>query len=271
MATRNAKELAYLYDLFVVPGWREVFDEIVDETIATPEPGRVLDLECGTGGYAVALAGKLGPDAEIVGVDDSPERLEIARGKAEMQRVEKVSFAEGTLEASGQPDADFDLVIADASMSRPERLGAIFAELARVARPGATVAIKLTTRGSFDEFFSIFWEALHEAGLDHLTPQLEALITERPTVTEVEKLARHAGLRHIHSVTRKEEFDFADARSFFTSPLIETFFLNDWLALLPDAEAESRVRRNLATIIDRERHHMDFDVSIKATVIVAQR
>lgn len=271
MAVKDAKEQACLYDLFIVPGWREVFDEMVDAEVAVPKQGRVLDAECGTGGYAVALAAKLGADSEVVGVDSSPERLEIARGKAEMQKVNNVSFTRGGLEDSGQADDDFDLVIADASMHRPERLGAVFNELARVARPGATVAVKLTTRGSFDEFFSIFWEALHEAGLDDLTPQLEALITERLTTDDAEHLARQAGLRHVRSVTQKERFDYADARSFFSAPLIEHSFLDDWLAILPNEDEAGRVRQKLSRLIDRERHHMDFDVSIKATLVIGQK
>jgi ubiquinone/menaquinone biosynthesis C-methylase UbiE len=268
---KDAREQAYLYDLFIVPAWREVFDEMVDEEVEMPQQGRVLDAQCGTGGFAVALAARLGPDAEVIGIDDSPEKLELARGKAEMQKVTRVSFHHGTLENLEHAPADFDLVIADASMHPHGRLKSVFAELLRIARPGATVVIKLTTHGSFDEFFSIYWEALHDAGLDALTPQLEALITERLTIAEVEELASQAGLRHIRSVTRKERFDYADAKTFLDAPLIENFFLEDWLAMLPGEAATRRVRQNLTRIIDEERHHMDFDVSIKATLVIGQK
>ena len=85
------------------------------------------------------------------------------------------------------------MVIGDASMLPTGEVGAAFRELTRVARPGATVALKLTTRGSFDEFFSIYWEALHDIGLEELTPQLEGLITERLTVTQSKESAAAAG------------------------------------------------------------------------------
>ncbi len=268
---KTATEMAYLYDLYIVPVWREVFDQLVDEHVTLPPEGKILDAECGTGGYAVELSAKLGAKAEVVGVDSSHERLELARAKATVQYLKHIHFAQGSLDALGQADEDFDLVIGDASMLKPERIGAAFSELARVAKPGATVALKLTTRGSFDEFFSIYWEALHDLDLEEVTPQLEGLITERLTVTQAEQLARAAGLKHVRSVTRKEEFDFNDAAAFLSAPLIENSFLDGWLKILPDAKAARQARAAVSRLIDRERHEMDFDVSIKATLIIGQK
>lgn len=268
---KTATEMAYLYDLYIVPMWREVFDQLVDEEVTPPPEGKILDAECGTGGFAVDLSGKLGAKVEVVGVDSSAERLGLARAKALAQHLKHINFEQGSLTALGQADEDFDLVIGDASMLKLEQIGAALVELARVAKPGATVALKLTTRGSFDEFFSIYWEALHDLGLEEVTPQLENLITERLTVTHVEQLAKAAGLKHVRSVTRKQEFDFNDATEFLSAPLIETSFLGDWLKILPDAKAIKQARAALSTIIDRERYEMDFYVSIKATLIIGQK
>jgi hypothetical protein len=41
----------------------------------------------------------------------------------------------------------------------------MFAEMVAVAAPGATIALALPTASSFGEFFSIYWEALHNTGL----------------------------------------------------------------------------------------------------------
>jgi len=268
---KSDKELAYLYDLYIVPTWRELFDRLVDEEVKLPDQGRLLDAGCGTGSYAIDLSARLGPKAEVVGVDSSDERLELARAKAQVKKLRHINFAPGSIEALGLADEDFDLVIGDASMLPPERIATAFTELARVAKPGATVVLKLTTRGSFDEFFSIFWEALHDLEWEQFTPQLETLITECPTAAAAEQLAVSAGLRHVRSVTSKERFDYADAAAFLAAPLIETFFLAAWLEMLPNADAVRRMRRTLVEIIDRERHHMAFDVSIKATLVIGQK
>src|SRR5262245_25212977 len=268
---RDAKEMAYLYDLYVAPGWCEAFDQMVDDEVELPKEGRFLDAECGTGGYSIDLSIRGGAKTEVVGVDPSPEKLLLARGKAEVKKVDLVEFREGSLQSLKFDDGEFDLVIGDASMASPSEIGPSLAELTRVAKYGATVVLKLTTRGSFDEFFSIYWESLYNLGLLDYTPQLEGLITERMTVSDAEQIAIDSGLKHVRSVTRKERFDYSDGNEFFNSPLIETFFLNDWLAILPDEETRRQVREQMARIIDEDRHNMDFDVSIKATLIIGQK
>jgi ubiquinone/menaquinone biosynthesis C-methylase UbiE len=268
---RDAKELAYLYDLYIVPQWREPFDQILDEGLKLPEEGKYLEVGCGTGGYAIDLAARAGAKTSVVGVDPNVERLALAKGKAEIRKEERVSFQQGSAVALDFRDGEFDLVIGDGSMLPPSQLGQAFAELLRVAADGATVAMKLATRGSFDEFFSIYWEALYDLGLTEYSPQLEGLITERLMVSDAEELAAAAGLKQIRCVTQKERFDFKDAATFLSSPLIETEFLDDWLAILPDDAARQRVRQQLLKIIDRERYNADFDVSIKATVVIGQK
>lgn len=269
--TRDAKEVAYLYDLYIAPNWREAFDRIVDEELEIPKEGVFLDAECGTGGYAIDLAIKGGLKVEVTGVDSSNERLALARGKAEIKKVDNVTFQPGAITALGLEGDSFDLVIGDASMTPVDQIGAALIELARVAKKGAKVALKLATRGSFDEFFSIYWEALFDLGLTKYTPQLETLITERLTATDAEGLAADAGLKRVRSVTRKEQYDYTNAKTFLESPLIESVFAAGWLAMLPDQETRQNVQRQIGKIIDRERHEMDFDVSIKATLVIGQK
>lgn len=270
-APKDAKELAYLYDLYVVPVWREAFDQLVDDEVELPKDGKFLDAGSGTGGYAIDLAVRGGAKTQVVGVDSSHERLALARGKAGVAKAKRVEFHHGSLQSLGLPGDEFDLVIGDVSMAPPSEIVPALVELARVAKKGATVALKLTTRGSFDEFFSIYWEALHNQNLLEYAPQLESLITERLTVSDAEDVATAAGLKDVRSVTQKERFDYSGGNEFFEAPLISAFFLDDWFAMLPDQEMRDRVRQELVKIIDEERRMMDFDVSIKATLIIGRK
>ena len=270
-----AKELSYLYDLYFVPGWRELFDQILDAEVKLPAEGKFLDAGCGTGGYAIDLAARLGDKVEVIGIDDDFDRLALATGKAAIKKLDNVRFAQGPLESLGVQDDDFDFVVADLSLlapaELPERLEDILLELKHVAKYGAQVVLKLATRGSFDEFYSIFWEALYELDLLEYTAQIEDLINERMTIEQLETAVRDAGFRHIESLTETLHFEFETAEAFFSAPLIEHAFLRHWLGLLASEREEQQVREAAMRIIDRDYEKGGFEVSAKATLVIAKR
>jgi ubiquinone/menaquinone biosynthesis C-methylase UbiE len=268
---KDPKELAYLYDLYIVPMWREAFDRMVDEELELPKEGRFLEVECGTGGYAIDLAVRGGAKVNVVGVDSSEERLVLARGKADVQYVSRATFQHAPPDDLDFTVGEFDLVIGDYSLLPHDEIEEALEELIRVAKKGATVAVKLATHGSFGEFYSVYWEALYDSNLIEYSPQLEEMITERLTVSNAETMSLDAGLQRVRSVTSNEKLEFSDGEAFLASPLIETSFLNDWLNFLPDDKARLDVRRQLVKIIDRERQNVNFDISIKATLIIGQK
>lgn len=271
----DAKELAYLYDLYIVPGWREVFDRLVDEEIELPKEGKFLDAMCGTGGYALDLSLRAGAKVSVVGIDDSEERLALARGKADVKKPNRVTFQKGSLKKLDFSTGEFDLVIGDLSMlSAPQSVVEIedfLDELIRVAKKGGTVVVKLATQGSFGEFFSVYWEALFDLDLVAHSPEIERMISERLAAGDAETLALDAGLRKARSVTHNERFHFKDSEEFFSSPMIESFLLNDWFTFLPDQQTRNLVREQLSKIIDRERQNSSFDMSVKATLLIGQK
>lgn len=264
----NPKELAFRYDLFVTPDWRDRFDTLITDNIKLPLEGRFLDVNCGTGAHAIELADQNHGKSEVIGIDPSAERIEIARAKALVRKAKDVKFEQGIASNLPFDNHEFDVVIGDASMLRADEIPDVLAEMVRVARPEGRVILKLTTRGSFDEFFSVYWEALHDTGLsDEVWASLERLIKERNTLSEAESIAERSGLRDVESFVRREEFAFETGSDFLESPLIADYFLSVWVEIVP-SERRSEVLGHLASIIDRERSNAPFDVSIKAAVIV---
>jgi ubiquinone/menaquinone biosynthesis C-methylase UbiE len=261
------KELAYRYDLLISSIWRERFDALIDQHIELPAEGRILDVNCGTGAYTLDIAERLRGKADVIGIDADLERLELARAKALIKKQEDVTFEQGEAANLRFSDKDFDAVIGDVSLLPTEQIEKILAEMIRVAEYDATVILKLVTHGSFDEFFSIFWEALLNAELsDELLGKLEGLINERLTVANAEAMAKRLKLRQVVSFVSKEDFAFESAEDFLESPLIRDVFLDSWLAIVPEVKRQ-QVRNEIISIIDRERYEADFEISIKATLI----
>ena len=268
---KSDKELAFLHDLYVATDWGERFAELVDEHVKLPREGRALYVASGTGGHALALAGRAGRDVEVVCVDESEGRLELARAKASAVKGAQVEFRHAQVEALAFEDEQFDLVVGDASLVAPERLPEMLSEMVRVAAPGATVALNVATASSFGEFFSVYWEALAGAGYDEQAAEVGSLIEELPTVSDVEELARGEALEGVESWTRIEEFDFASGGEFLAAPLVQDFLLGRWLDSLPDEEASASVLREVERIIDEDRHEGDFALSVKATIVVGRK
>ena len=263
----NSKELAFRYDVFITPGWRDRFDTLVNESIEMPVEGRILDVNCGTGAHAIELAARIRGKGEVIGIDPSAERIALARAKAQVSKLVEVRFEHGMGSDLPFDNNEFSAVVGDASMLPADEIEEVLAEMVRVAQPEGRVVLKLAARGSFGEFFSIYWEALHEVGVDNdVWTALERLINERSTVSDVEIVARRVGLRNIESFISKEAFDYETAGEFLESPLIKDCFLSDWLEIVPE-KSHDEIRRQIVSIIERERHNAPFDLSIKAAVI----
>ena len=266
---KSDKELAFLQDLFIAPDWGERFAELIDEHVKLPTEGEALYVAAGTGGHALALHERAGDKVELVCVDENPECTELARAKATTTN-EKIIFSTTPVDKLELKDNRFDLVIANASLVSRQRVRKMFSEIVRVAAPGATIAMTLPTASSFGEFFSIYWEALHNRGLIDHESDVEQLITELPTISDIEQLAEDEGLRDVESFTRIEEFDFESGEQFLSSPLVAEFLMNDWLALVPD-DKRAELSSEISRLINEERHEAEFALSVKATLVVGQK
>src|SRR5207244_330810 len=113
----------------------------------------------------------------------------------------------------------------------------------------------------------IYWEALLGAGIEDHGVDVEHLIADLPTVSDVESWAKDAGLEQIQSWTTMEEFDYESGEKFLNAPLITDFLMPGWFSSVPEA-ARARVVQELAHVIDEERHSGKFTLTMKATVVV---
>jgi ubiquinone/menaquinone biosynthesis C-methylase UbiE len=124
--------------------------EAVVERLA-PEPGdRWLDLACGTGAVAerAATAG-----AHVTGLDLAPVLIDTARERAAELGLE-IEYVVGDAERLELPDASFDKVSSTCGIMFAPDHEAVARELARVAAPGARIALaNWTPEGGLGRMF----------------------------------------------------------------------------------------------------------------------
>jgi len=267
---KSARELAFLHDLYVSTDWGERFGALIDKHVGPLKKGRMLYVASGTGSHALAMLDRAGDDVTLVCVDENEECLELGRVKAMAVRA-NADFLRAQVEDLGFEDDQFELVVGDASLVAEERLPEMLAELARVAAPEGKVAMTLVTASSFGEFFSVYWEALRNLGIEDYEHEVETLIRELPTIAEIEEIAAREGLENLTSWMQVEEFNYESGEEFLNAPLITDFLLTRWLESLPAAEAQARVAKEIARIIDVERQDMDFVLTVKATLVVGRK
>lgn len=111
------------------PRWRRFLVERVDAGPAD----RVLDVATGTGAVALELARK---GCTVVGIDQSPGMLDEARRRV----PPSIELVEGDADHLPYPDAWFDALTFTYLLRYVDDAGATLVELARVVRPGGTVA-----------------------------------------------------------------------------------------------------------------------------------
>lgn len=110
--------------------------------LAGLEPGeRVLDLGSGSGMDAFFAAHQVGAEGRVVGIDMTVAQLAKAKSLGDERGVANAVFQEGRIEQLPFEDASFDAVISNGVINLAPDKDAVFAEAARVLRPGGRLAI----------------------------------------------------------------------------------------------------------------------------------
>jgi arsenite methyltransferase len=101
----------------------------------------VLDLGSGGGLDVILSARRVGETGVAYGLDMTHEMLDLARRNAEQAGVRNVRFLEGAIEAVPLPDSSVDVVISNCVINLSTDKPTVFAEMARVLRPGGRIGI----------------------------------------------------------------------------------------------------------------------------------
>ena len=138
-----------MYRAFDYNGNRQMSRQIIDGTAAyinLPDGGKCLDVGCGSGALAIAVA-KRNPKAEIIGIDRWGKEYAsfsktLCEDNARAEGVRKISFRQGDATHLDFPDEFFDAVTSNYVYHNiPGDRQAYLLETLRTLKKGGTFAI----------------------------------------------------------------------------------------------------------------------------------
>lgn len=196
--------------------------ETLSRHLAGKRVETIVDVGCGTGRFAGALARKFG--ARVCGVDPSGKMLEAARSNGDDPRV---TFLEAPAEKLPLEDASADLIFLSMVYHHLRDKSAALSEFRRVLGAGGRVAIRTALREFLDGYA---WLRFFPAARD-----IEQRRT--PSAEELTTAFREHGFRLVASETLEQLFA-ADAREYCGKIAMRGL---SSLQAIPDAEFERGV------------------------------
>jgi SAM-dependent methyltransferase len=224
-------EVAEAYETAFVPAFFAQWAPLLCDAAGVASGHRVLDVACGTGIVARTAADRVAPDGTVVGVDLNEAMLTVAR------RVRPDNeFRQSDASALPAADAEFDAVLCQmALMFFPDRAGAL-REMARVAAPGATVALLVPGALEHQDSFSRFVDV----AVRHAGPDARSLLTAYFVCGDLDELTALVGSAGLEVLTARTEVGT------YRAPAVDAF-------VTTEVESTPLVERISAEVYDRIR------------------
>lgn len=145
MSTSSAADVWNLGDYQQIAFENVIIGERLCSALAIPAGAKVLDVGCGTGNTSLAAARRR---ADVTGIDIASSLIDRARLRAEAEGLTTIDFQVGDATTLPYADDSFDYLLSTfGAVFLPDQ-AATARELARVVRPGGTIALTAWGRQS---------------------------------------------------------------------------------------------------------------------------
>lgn len=135
-----------------------VFGEAAIEAAAPATGERVLDVGCGAGASSLALAARVGPTGQVLGVDISESLIGLAR--RQMPHETQTQFQVADASSVALPVGAFDLLFSRFGVMFFDDPTAAFAHMRRALRQGGRVAFVCWRSAAENEWISLPMDAI---------------------------------------------------------------------------------------------------------------
>jgi SAM-dependent methyltransferase len=221
----------------VAPRYLSFFTSLLIDMMLPYEPARIANVGC-RNGYPDALVAEKMAGATLVGIDNSPAAVELARTKASLLSGAQASYTHGDGLPTPLPDSGFTHAFALHPICRPSQRAGLMAELRRLLVPGGQALVALPLRGSFPEISDMGRECALKQDLTELGVALDAAAASRPTIETIAAELTAVGLTEVDVDVQLIAVSFNSGREFLEHPIARLMVFPEATALV---EAEPPV------------------------------
>lgn len=122
----------------------------------------VLEFGCGTGSTAIAHAPYV---KHILAIDVSPKMIEIARGKADADNVENVTFHQADIAGLSVPDESLDAVMGHSILHLVDDKDAVIAKVGKMLKAGGLFVTSTACLGDSQNYLKLVLPVMRLFGL----------------------------------------------------------------------------------------------------------
>lgn len=154
---------------------------------------QVLDVACGTGHAALALASKL-PKGRVTAVDLSPGMLAQARRKAVSSDIRNIEFLERDMQDLGFSEGTFDIAVCAFGIFFVLDMETQLAHITSTIRPGGRVVITSFQESYFQPLRDLLFDRISKYGVQD-QPQAWKRIANEPGCRQFFETAKLTNIR----------------------------------------------------------------------------
>ncbi len=140
----------------------ELFGQGTIDRLNLQSGERVLDACCGTGASALPAARRVGPAGQVLGIDLSQRLVELARAKAQRERLRNVEFRLSDLMELDALNERFDAVVCVFGIFFVPDMVSAARALWHATKPGGRLAVTTWGPRLFEPLNSVFWDAIRK-------------------------------------------------------------------------------------------------------------
>lgn len=211
-----------------LPLWSAPFGIQMLDRVPLRSDMRILDVGTGTGFLALELAQRCGPTSKVYAVDPWDTACNRLAKKIEYCGIENIELIRGVAEKLNLPNGEIDLAVCNLGINNFEKPSEVLAEVNRVSKVGATLAITTNLVGHMSEFYEVFQQTFERVFPGRSTRELDMHVAHRGTVESVSELIHEAGFLPSCCETSDYKMRFCNGTALLNHFFIRLGFMGGW-------------------------------------------